>query len=104
MTQQLTDETFASAINDGGLVVVDFGAAWCGPCRALAPQYEALSEAYEGKAKFYKVDIDEAQETAANLGIMSVPTVLFFKGGQIAQKSIGLKSKEQLAQIVEGLL
>ena len=101
MTQQLTDETFASAINDGGLVVVDFGAAWCGP---LAPQYEALSEAYEGKAKFYKVDIDEAQETAANLGIMSVPTVLFFKGGQIAQKSIGLKSKEQLAQIVEGLL
>ncbi len=104
MIENLTDETFDSAVAESGVVVVDFSAAWCGPCRALAPHFDALAEEYAGKAKFYKVDIDECGDAAAKSGVMSVPSIFFFKDGQVAQKSIGLKSKEALAQILDGIL
>jgi thioredoxin 1 len=63
-------------------VVVDFGATWCGPCQALAPHYEKLAAEFSGKAKLFKVDVDDEGDLAAKFGIMSVPTVLFFKGGK----------------------
>lgn len=63
-------------------VVVDFGATWCGPCQALAPAYEKLAGEFSGKAKLFKVDVDDEGDLAAKFGIMSVPTVLFFKAGK----------------------
>lgn len=104
MVEKLTDSTFDAALAKGGVAAVDFSAAWCGPCRALAPNFEALAENYAAKAAFYKVDIDEAGDVAAKFGIMSVPTILFFKDGQVAQKSVGLKTTPALAQILDTLL
>lgn len=69
-------------VGAGVPVVVDFGATWCGPCQALAPHYEKLATEFAGKAKLFKVDVDDEGDLAAKFGIMSVPTVLFFKGGK----------------------
>lgn len=105
MIEQLTDATFKAEVEGkGGVAVVDFWAVWCGPCRALAPHVDALASEYEGRARFYKMDVDANQEIPANLGIMSIPTVIFFKDGQVAQKSVGLRSKDQLAKILNELL
>lgn len=105
MIQQLTDENFAAeVVEKGGVAVVDFWAVWCGPCRALAPQIDALANDYAGKVRFYKMDVDAARETPSELGIMSIPTVIFFKDGQQVEKSVGLKAKDQLAKILDGVL
>lgn len=104
MINQLSDANFASEINKDGVAVVDFWAAWCGPCRALAPQVEALANQYEGKANFFKMDIDANPDTPAGLGIMSIPTVIFFKDGKVADKSVGLVSKDALAAKLEAIL
>ena len=105
MIQQLTDENFAAeVVEKGGVAVVDFWAVWCGPCRALAPQIDALANDYAGKVRFYKMDVAAARETPSELGIMSIPTVIFFKDGQPVEKSVGLKAKDQLAKILDGVL
>ena len=105
MIQQLTDENFAAeVVEKGGVAVVDFWAVWCGPCRALAPQIDALANDYAGKVRFYKMDVDAAREIPSELGIMSIPTVIFFKDGQPVEKSVGLKAKDQLAKILDGVL
>ena len=105
MIQQLTDENFAAeVVEKGGVAVVDFWAVWCGPCRALAPQIDALANDYAGKVRFYKMDVDAARQPPSELGIMSIPTVIFFKDGQPVEKSVGLKAKDQLAKILDGVL
>lgn len=105
MVEQLTDAKFkAEVVDKGGVAVVDFWAVWCGPCQAMAPNVEALSEEFAGKARFYKMDVDAEREVPAQFGIMSIPTLIFFKDGEVAQKSVGLKSKEQLAQILNSLV
>ena len=105
MIQQLTVENFAAeVVEKGGVAVVDFWAVWCGPCRALAPQIDALANDYAGKVRFFKMDVDAARETPSELGIMSIPTVIFFKDGQPVEKSVGLKAKDQLAKILDGVL
>ena len=105
MAFEFTDDNFQSEVLSADKpVVVDFSATWCGPCKQLSPIIDELSREYEGRAKVGKVDIDQSQETAARYGIMSVPTVLFFKGGEKVDSVVGLNSKEFFRKKIETLL
>ena len=92
-------QSFSSEISDG-LVLVDFWAPWCGPCKMIAPVLEELDADMNGKVKIVKVDVDENQETASNFGIMSIPTLVLFKDGQPVDKVVGFNPKEALAELV----
>ncbi|WP_342543302.1 thioredoxin [Paenisporosarcina sp. FSL H8-0542] len=94
-----TDQSFSSEISDG-LVLVDFWAPWCGPCKMIAPVLEELDAEMSGKVKIVKVDVDENQETASNFGIMSIPTLVLFKDGQPVDKVVGFNPKEALVELV----
>ena len=101
----LTDDNFSAEVLNSGLpVLVDFWATWCGPCRMIAPIVQELSGEYEGRAKVGKLDVDEAQRTAAEFGIRSIPTLLIFKGGKVADQIIGAVPKRQIAEKLEAVL
>lgn len=90
MAIKITDANFEAEVLKSELpVMVDFGATWCGPCKMIAPYMDQLSEEYEGKAKVCKADIDECSSLAAKYRIMNVPTVLFFKNGEVVEKHVG---------------
>lgn len=90
---QLTDANFADEIsNSQQPVLVDFWAEWCGPCRMVGPVIEMLAEEYSGKAKIAKLNVDSNQETAARLGIRSIPTVLLFRHGRVVDSLVGARS------------
>ena len=100
-----TDENFEAEVKQSDMpVLVDFGAEWCGPCRALAPIVEGLAADYDGRLKVGTVDIDKAQGVARNFQIMSVPTIIFFKGGEAVDKITGLQSKAKLQQHIDKVL
>ena len=82
-------------------VIVDFWATWCGPCRMLAPELEAFAEENEGKVKVGKVNVDEEGELAREFGIMSIPTLLVFKNGEMVKKSIGFIKKDEIGALLD---
>ncbi|MGB2992187.1 MAG: thioredoxin [Paenisporosarcina sp.] len=94
-----TDQSFSSEISDG-LVLVDFWAPWCGPCKMIAPVLEELDAEMSETVKIVKVDVDVNQETASNFGIMSIPTLVLFKDGQPVDKVVGFNPKEALVELV----
>lgn len=94
-----TYQTFAAETNEG-VVLVDFWAPWCGPCKMIAPVLEELDTEIGGKAKIVKVDVDNNQETAAKFGIMSIPTLIVLKNGEVVDKTVGFQPKEALAQLI----
>ena len=95
MANHITDATFEVEVLQSEVpVMVDFGATWCGPCNMIAPYMDQLAEEYAGKAKVFKADIDECQSLAAKFRIMNVPTVLYFKGGQVVDKNVGGAAKQ----------
>ena len=101
----LTDDNFSDEVLSAELpVLVDFWATWCGPCRMIAPIVEELSSEYEGKAKVCKLDVDTAQKTAAEFGIRSIPTLLIFKEGKVADQLIGAVSKLQITEKLDASL
>jgi thioredoxin 1 len=100
---ELTKENFESTISEG-ISVVDFWAPWCGPCRMIAPIIEDLAEMYEGRVKICKVNTDEEQEIAIRFGIRSIPTILFFKDGQIVDQMIGANGINAFTHKIDKLL
>ena len=101
----LNDQNFEKEVLKSEVpVMVDFHATWCGPCKSLAPIVETLANDYQGRARVGKVDIDEAPGVASSHGIMSVPTIIFFKGGREQRKLIGARPKTELESILKSLL
>ena len=104
MSREITDQTFSQE-TDKGLVLIDFWATWCGPCRMQAPILEQLQEEYdEDEFRIVKMDVDENPETPQQFGIMSIPTLLLKKDGQVVEKAVGVHSKEQLRQMIDQYL
>lgn len=100
----LTDSTFEEVVLKSELpVIVDFGATWCGPCKKVEPLIEEIGEEYDGKAKAVKCDVEECPATAQKFGIMNIPTVLFFKGGQVVDKNVGAAPKKVFVEKLEKL-
>ena len=104
MTQlvHVSDANFVETIEKGSKpAVLDFGATWCGPCKALEPTITALAAEYGDKITVAKVDVDESQQVALRFGIMAVPTVIFFKGGKEVYRFSGLQSKDKISAMIQ---
>jgi thioredoxin 1 len=98
---EVNDATFDSEVLQSEQpVLVDFWAAWCGPCRALAPLVDAIAEEYNGRLKVMKMDVDQNSATPARYGVRGIPALIFFKGGKVANQIVGFVPKEK---ITEGL-
>jgi len=101
----VTDDTFDSTIvNAGKPAVVDFWAAWCGPCKMIAPHLEAVADEFAGRAVVAKLDVDSNRNTAIRFGIQSIPTLLFFRDGKLADRIVGVVDKKRLADKLNALL
>ena len=103
MEKIITDANFSEVINTDMPVLVDFWATWCGPCRALAPIIEELAQEYEGKAVVGKCNVDDCEDLPMNFGIRSIPTLLFFKNGQLVDKLVGAAPKAGIAAKLDAL-
>lgn len=99
LNQQNFDE-----ITSKGVVLVDFWATWCGPCKMMAPNVEEIATEYKGKVTVGKVDVDECQELATRFGIMSIPTLIVFKDGERKEVLVGYRLKMQIAQVLDKYL
>lgn len=98
----VTKDTFDEVVlKSDKPVVVDFWASWCGPCRMVAPIMEELADDFEGKAQITKVNVDDQGELSAQFRIMSIPTVLIFKNGEIAEKIVGARAKEEFSELIK---
>lgn len=99
LNQQNFDE-----ITSKGVVLVDFWATWCGPCKMMAPNVEEIATEYKGKVTVGKVDVDDCQELATRFGIMSIPTLIVFKDGEKKEVLVGYRLKMQIAQVLDKYL
>ena len=94
------DEVMASAVP----VLVDFWAPWCGPCKAIAPEIEAIAETYAGRAKVGKVDVSENTKVAAQFQVRSIPTMIVIKDGKVIDQQMGMMTKEKLGEMIDKAL
>lgn len=102
--ENLTVDTFATAIAADRPVVIDFWAPWCGPCRQIAPVFEELAGRYRDRATFAKVNVDEAQELAARFGVRAIPTLLVFREGEVVRQHVGAAARGQLESLIDAAL
>ena len=101
-TQHFTDLNFKKEVLESDLpVLVDFWAAWCGPCKIIAPLIDELAKEYAGKMKIGKVDVDTNSKVATEYGVMSIPTIIFFKSGKVMNQLVGAVSKLELKRKIE---
>ena len=100
----ITQENYAELATEGKLLVIDFWATWCGPCRKVGPIIEALAEEYEGRAIVGQCDVAQNPDLASLFGVRSIPTVVLVKGGQAVDKMVGASSREAYVQKIESYL
>lgn len=98
--KQLSESDFDTA-TASGMVLIDFSANWCGPCKALSPLIERMATEYDGKLRVYKVDVDESQSVAARHGVMSLPTIVIFRDGKVVDRKIGSIRETDLKSMIE---
>ena len=100
----VTNENYQSIINGNNPVLVDFWATWCGPCRMVGPVIENLADEYAGKAAVCKVNVDDMPDLASQYKIMSIPTVMVIKNGEILDKAVGVRTKEEYQGMIEKII
>ena len=102
---KITDGNFDSEVAKSGVpVLVDFWAEWCGPCRMMSPILDEVAPVYKGKLKIGKLNVDENQDTPSKFGVMNIPTMIFFKGGQEAERIVGAMSRAELQKKLDRAL
>ena len=104
MALEITDSNYKEILAEGKPVVIDFWAPWCGPCKMVGPIIEELAEMYEGQVLIGKCDVDENGDVAAEYGIRNIPTVLFFKNGELVDKQVGSVSKSAFDDKIKKML
>ncbi len=104
MALQITDANFAETLQEGKPMVLDFWAEWCGPCRMVSPIMDELAEDYAGRVNIGKMNVDENNDIVAQYGIRNIPTVLFFKNGELVDKIVGAVPKDKFVAKIETLL
>ena len=104
MAQKITDANYKELLAQDKLVVVDFWAEWCGPCRSIAPAVDELAAEFDGKAIIGKYNVDDDNALSSEMGIRNIPTLLFFKGGKLVDKQVGASSKADLKAKIEANL
>lgn len=104
MALEVTDATVEEILSSGKPVVLDFWAEWCGPCRMVGPIIDELAQEYEGKVIIGKVDTENNDETTSKFGIRNIPTILFFKNGELVDKQVGAAQKSALVEKIDNLL
>ena len=104
MTLEITDANFREVLAEGTPLVVDLWAPWCGPCKMMLPVVEELSNEYAGRVRVGKMNVDENPDTCEEFGVMNIPTMLFFKNGELVNRHVGAARKGDLAELFEKLL
>lgn len=104
MAKQITDANVADLIAEGKPVIMDFWATWCGPCQMIGPMIDELAEEFDGKIIIGKVNVDENSDLPSQYGVRNIPTILFFKGGELVNKLVGAQSKAKLQEEAQKLL
>ena len=105
MAQALTDSNFSELVEQAQMpVVVDFWATWCGPCRMISPIVDKMAEKYEGKVNVVKCNVDESTDIPMKFGIRNIPTLLFFKGGELVDRLVGAVSQAEIEKHIENIL
>ena len=104
MAKEFTDANFDELLSSNKVVVADFWATWCGPCKAMGPYIDELATEYDGKALIGKVDVEENNDLAEKYAIRSVPTIIFFKDGEMVDKQVGAVPKAVLESKIKALL
>jgi thioredoxin 1 len=100
-TLEMTDANFSEILNTDQVVMVDFWAVWCGPCKMIAPSVELLANEYAGKAVVGKLDVDSNPQTSMQFGVRNIPTLLFFKNGEVVDKVVGAVGKDVLEKTLQ---
>ncbi len=101
--KEITNENFKTTLESNSIVVFDFWAPWCGPCKMLSPVLDELEQELAGKVVFGKVNVDDNMELSTEYGIMNIPTILFFKNGELVERNVGVATKSKLKEMIEKL-
>ena len=104
MAKVVTNTNISEILAGGQPVMIDFWATWCGPCRMLSPTVDEIASEYEGKAVVAKCNVDDADEVAMQFRVRNIPTLLFFKNGELAERLVGVVSKQEITSILDSLM
>ena len=104
MAKVITNTNISEIISGSQPVMIDFWAAWCGPCKMLSPTVDDIAAEYEGRAVVAKCNVDDADEVAMQFRIRNIPTLLFFKNGELAERLVGVVSKQEIAAVLDSLM